>query len=134
MKTRLTSTAKRLRSEMTAAETKLWFELRDRRFKGVKFRRQVPVGPYIADFMSKELGLIIEVDGGQHAELTKRADEERTQYLEEQGFSVVRIWNNEVLENIEGVMHALGEAVDSSPSPGASRHPLPGGERDSGDA
>ncbi|MEG6509092.1 endonuclease domain-containing protein [Methyloligella sp. 2.7D] len=129
MKTKLTPVAKKLRKEMGKAETKLWFELRDRRFRGVKFRRQVPIGSYVADFASKKLGLIIEVDGGQHAELTMEKDAQRTAYLEQQGFRVIRFWNNDVLKNIEGVMHTIGEAIDHAPSPGATRHPLPGGER-----
>jgi very-short-patch-repair endonuclease len=130
MKIRLTPIAKKLRREMGPAEMKLWFALRDRRLGGLKFRRQVPVGPCVADFASKEWKLIIELDGGQHAELTKEKDDERTAFLEQQGYRVLRFWNNDVLKNLEGVLLLILDAIEKSPSPGAARRPLPKGERD----
>lgn len=94
---------------MTDAERKLWLALRDRRFGGLKFRRQVPVGPWIVDFLCKEARLIVEVDGGQHAE--SAPDRRRDAWLAEEGYRVVRVWNNEVLGNLDGVLEHLSAAV-----------------------
>ena len=102
----LTQFARQLRKESTDAEHKLWYLLRDRRFQGRKFRRQVPVGPFIADFVCVEERLIVELDGGQHTEHEER-DQARTRYLEAAGYRVVRFWNNEVLGDIDGVLTAL---------------------------
>ncbi|HHQ4702974.1 TPA: endonuclease domain-containing protein [Aeromonas hydrophila] len=97
--------AKRMRREATLAEQKLWQQLRDRRLAGVKFRRQMPIGPYIVDFISLERRLIIEVDGSQHNEPAGRHhDETRTAYLNQQGFQVIRVWNNDVLSRMEAVL------------------------------
>lgn len=101
--------SRQLRSEMTAAETHLWQHLRARQVCGKKFRRQHPVGKYILDFACIEARLAIEVDGGQHNELQSH-DNQRTAWLEVQGWRVLRFWNNEVLQNIEGV---LGEVVNA---------------------
>lgn len=101
--------SRQLRSEMTAAETHLWQHLRARQVCGKKFRRQHPVGKYILDFACIEARLAIEVDGGQHNELQNH-DNQRTAWLEVQGWRVLRFWNNEVLQNIEGV---LGEVVNA---------------------
>jgi very-short-patch-repair endonuclease len=98
-------TARALRRNQTDAETRLWRHLRDRRFLGLKFRRQAPVGRYVADFLCLDLMLIVELDGGQHAENSK--DRERTRALEAKGYSVVRYWNNDVLSNTEGVLAHL---------------------------
>ena len=98
-----TTLARNLRKNMTDAERLLWRHLRAKRFANVKFNRQVPVDQYIADFCSFEHRLIVEVDGGQHDE-NRKADDERTKYLESKGFKVIRFWNNEVLANIEGVL------------------------------
>jgi very-short-patch-repair endonuclease len=87
---------------MTDAERKLWFALRDRRFANYKFRRQVPMGRFIADFICFSARVIIEVDGGQHSE--SRADEERDYWVAQNDFLVLRFWNNEVLRTLEGVM------------------------------
>jgi very-short-patch-repair endonuclease len=97
--------ARALRRNLTDAERKLWHLLRDRRLAGVKFRRQVPLGPYILDFVCFEHRLVIEVDGGQHAGSVK--DGERDARLAFQGFRVVRYWNHEVLTNPEGVLMDL---------------------------
>ncbi len=98
--------AKQLRSNSTDAERKLWAHIRNRRLQGCKFRRQLPIGQYIVDFACPELRLIIEIDGGQHAEQVLY-DLGRTKFLQSRGYQVVRFWNNEVLGNIEGVLEAL---------------------------
>ena len=95
--------ARPLRREGTDAERKLWSRLRDNGL-GFKVRRQHQ-GPFIVDFLSLEARLIVEVDGGQHNDsLERRADEQRTKYLEGRGFTVVRFWNNEVLGDTEAVL------------------------------
>jgi len=114
-----------LRKTSTDAERRMWRELRDRRFDRAKFRRQVPVGPYVADFLSYELRLIVELDGSQHAERAAQ-DEARTRWLESQGFRVVRFWNNDVLSRTEEVMEALFGLVQPTP---LTPTPLPQGER-----
>ncbi len=88
---------------MTAAETHLWQRLRTRQVCGKKFRRQHPVRKYILDFACIEAKLAIEVDGSQHFELQYQ-DHQRTAWLEVQGWKVLRFWNNEVLQNVEGVL------------------------------
>ncbi|MEA2953206.1 MAG: hypothetical protein QOJ96_2726 [Alphaproteobacteria bacterium] len=103
--------ALRLRAGATDAENKLWLLLRDRRLAGLKFRRQVPIGPYIADFVSFPARLIVEVDGGQHAESVR--DAERDQWLAGEKFKVVRYWNNDVLQNPDGVLTDLLSHLDS---------------------
>ena len=111
--------AKALRSNMTDAERRLWYLLRAHRFRGYKFKRQLPVGPYIVDFVCLAERLVIEVDGGQHSE--SRSDLRRDQWLKDQGFRVMRFWNNEVLNNTDGVLDVvfdqLGRA-SPAPSPG----------------
>jgi very-short-patch-repair endonuclease len=97
--------ARSLRRRMTDAEQALWQKLRNRRLEGHRFKRQVPLGSYIVDFICFEARLIVELDGGQHAE--NSADEVRTDWLQSQGFVVVRYWNNEALANIDGVLSDL---------------------------
>ena len=109
---------KRLRTNITDAEQKLWRALRSRG-SGAKFRRQVPLGPYIVDFVCFEAKLIVEVDGGQHADSPR--DAKRDRYFMDQGYRVLRFWNNDVLRNMEGVLTRIAEFVD--PSPGALRAP-----------
>jgi very-short-patch-repair endonuclease len=100
---------------MTDAERKLWSILRCRYLENYRFRKQVPLGSYIVDFLSYELRLIIEVDGGQHAEQVEY-DTQRTNWLEKQGYRVIRFWNNEVLTNLSGVAEViLRECVKSTP-------------------
>ena len=94
--------AREMRRIATDAERKIWFLLRDRRLDGIKFRRQVPFGPYILDFVCFERKLVVEVDGGQHAD--SQADAVRDARLQARGFHVVRYWNTDVLENPEGVL------------------------------
>jgi len=98
--------ARQLRKNSTDAERKLWQHLRSRQFGRWKFRRQFPVGQYIVDFVCIDLKLIIEIDGSQHAEQIIY-DSKRTSFLQSKGYRVVRFWNNEVLENISGVLETL---------------------------
>ena len=98
--------AKELRKNQTDAEKVLWNKLRNRQINGYKFRRQVPVGAYIVDFMCVSVKLIIELDGGQHAE-QQDYDQKRSAYLETKSFQVIRFWNNEILTNIDGVLDSL---------------------------
>jgi very-short-patch-repair endonuclease len=98
--------ARKLRREQTDAERKLWWELRARRLDGFKFKRQVPIGRYIADFMCFECKLIVELDGSQHLEQVEY-DEARTRWLEAQDYRVVRYWNIDVLLNTERVMEEI---------------------------
>ncbi|MCM5029007.1 endonuclease domain-containing protein, partial [Escherichia coli] len=109
--------ARNLRKKSSDAENKLWQSLRARQLRGFKFRRQVPMGPYIVDFACLEAGLIIEVDGGQHAE-QRRYDEARTHWLESQGLRVLRFWNHEVLLNMTDVLeHVLRSLPAEHPHP-----------------
>ena len=107
----LNKVAKKLRKNQTEAEKELWSELRREQLKGIKFRRQQPIGGYIVDFVTFELNLVIEVDGGQHHE--NKEDEVRDEWLEDEGFTVLRFWNNEVLDNIDGVLKEIRGKIDS---------------------
>ncbi len=98
--------AKSLRHTQTEAEKLLWYHLRNRRLNGCKFRRQVPIGPYIVDFVCMTARLIVEIDGGQHA-TQATYDQKRSRYLRNEGYKVVRYWNNEVLGNLDGVLTTL---------------------------
>jgi very-short-patch-repair endonuclease len=112
----LTPLARALRAQCTDAERHLWFELRDRRLAGAKFRRQVPLGRYVADFACARARLIVELDGGQHAEQVAR-DAARTRWLEQRGYRVLRFWNDQVLSEMDGVLAAIAEALEQPPSP-----------------
>ena len=105
---------KALRKRPTDAEQLLWRHLRLKQMEGFKFRRQQPIDNYIVDFVCFEKRLVIEVDGGQHA--TQEKDALRDKYLQQQGFNVLRFWNNEVLQNINGVLEVIRERC-LSPSP-----------------
>ena len=107
--------ARRLRRGMTDAERKLWYALRAHRFRGAQFRRQVPLGPFIADFVCHGLKLVIEVDGGQHA--TSENDAGRDRWMRDEGYRVLRFWNNEVLGNLEGVLDRIGREIAAAPPP-----------------
>ena len=98
--------ARQLRSQSTDAEHLLWSKLRSRQVDGWKFRRQVPLGRYIVDFLCEDARLIVELDGGQHSEALAY-DADRTQWLNGKGYRLVRFWNNEALNNIEGVLQSL---------------------------
>jgi very-short-patch-repair endonuclease len=106
-----TNRAKTLRNNPTDAEQRLWQELRRRQIAAVKFRRQQPIGPFIVDYVCFQRRVIVEVDGGQHAEQVVR-NEKRTRWLEAQGYLILRFWNNEVLANTEGVAQAILDAVE----------------------
>jgi very-short-patch-repair endonuclease len=108
---------------MTDAERKPWFALKDRRSDAFKFRRQVPIGPYIADFPCFESRLIVEVDGGRHAESVR--DVERDAWLTRNAFRVVRYWNNDVLQNLEGVLTDLAAELNKPPHPSSSLRSTP---------
>jgi very-short-patch-repair endonuclease len=107
-----------MRSGATDAEHRLWQILRAHRFSGYKFRRQVPIDYYIADFVCFARRLIIEVDGGQHSE--SRADAKRDAFLSSQGFRVLRIWNNDLFTNEDGVAELILSALRSPPLPNPS--------------
>ncbi|HEY8191813.1 MAG TPA: primosomal protein N', partial [Alphaproteobacteria bacterium] len=119
----LTENARELRQNQTDVEKKLWHALNDRQLHGFKFRRQYAFHPYIADFACPEKNLIVELDGGQHAE-RQEYDCERTAFFEKNGFKVLRFWNNEVIESMDGILQTIADAL-TRPSP----NPLPTGER-----
>jgi very-short-patch-repair endonuclease len=109
---RITTTrSRRLRSDQTDAEAKLWRHLRSRQLAGCKFVRQEPIGPYICDFVCRERRLVIEVDGSQHAD--SAADKARDAWLASRHYQVLRFWNNDVLTNIDGVLTVIHGAVIS---------------------
>ena len=118
-RTRKTGRARELRGASTDAERKLWRHLRNRQLEGLKFRRQVPLFGFYADFYCESANIVVELDGGQHASQTEW-DANRTKVMQEAGIHVLRFWNNEVLENIEGV---LAEIVRITK--GATPHPVP---------
>lgn len=99
-----------MRGNMTPAERRLWYALRNRRFMGLKVRRQVPIGPYIADFYVPGYRLIIEADGGGHG---GPRDAARDQWLALQGFRTLRLWNHDILSNLPGVLSLI--ATNSQP-------------------
>nr|WP_298258634.1 DUF559 domain-containing protein [Bradyrhizobium sp.] len=108
-----TGRARRLRSTPTVAEGRLWYRLRSRRLNGHKFVRQEPIGPYTVDFVCRECRLIVEVDGGQHAD--SRRDSIRDRWLADHKFKVLRFWNNDVLRNMAGVLDAISAALADAP-------------------
>ncbi|MEO6360096.1 MAG: endonuclease domain-containing protein [Sphingomicrobium sp.] len=124
---RPTRRAQQLRNEATPAERLLWKHLSRRELQGFKFSRQIPVGPFICDFLCPERMLVVELDGGQHSERTSQ-DAERTVYLQQQGLTVIRFWNNDVVENIEGVLLAILGQLENLTSRFKSPLPLAGGE------
>jgi very-short-patch-repair endonuclease len=112
--------ARTLRKNATDAERRLWRHLRDKQLDGFRFRRQVPIGRYVADFACLSARLVVEVDGGQHAERLDY-DGERTEWLEARGFRVLRFWNNDVLGNTEGVIEQILAELHAAPHPGPRR-------------
>lgn len=132
--------SRRLRATMTDAEQKLWRHLWRIPIEGTHFRRQVPIGRYFADFACHPIGLVIELDGSQHAEdSARRYDGERTGFLQAQGYRVVRFWNAEVLDEVDAVLDTifaivqqqqilLAETSDSHPTPALCADPPPQGE------
>jgi very-short-patch-repair endonuclease len=113
-----------LRRFSTEAEKALWSALRNRRVQGAKFRRQVWLNGFIADFFCAEARLVIEADGGQHAEQSGY-DDRRTETLQHEGFRVIRFWNNDIMENLEGVVAAVADAFTLPPSAGWRAPPSP---------
>ncbi len=114
--------ARKLRQNQTPQETKIWNILRNNQFYNLKFRRQYPIGNYIVDFVCKEEKIIIEIDGGQHNDDNNiKLDNERTKFLEEKGFRVIRFWNNDIDDNLEGVFLKLKTIIvdngGENPSP-----------------
>ena len=118
-----TKLAKKLRRDMTDAEKRLWSILRSKQFLGLKFRRQHPVGPFIVDFVCLEKNLIIEIDGGQHA-IDVESDKTREEWLANEGFIVLRYWNNEVLVETSNVLDDIQRKIMDHPPP---TPPLKGG-------
>ena len=121
--------ARTLRGDMTKAEKRIWLRLRAHRFGGHTFRRQVPIGPYIADFVCLNARLIIEIDGGQHASVRAPADAKRDAWLRSQGFSILRFWNNDVLKNTQGVLERIAEVLGESSPPSLTLPRKGGGNR-----
>jgi very-short-patch-repair endonuclease len=111
--------ARQLRRERTEAEDKLWYGLREK-LPEYKWRFQVPFHPYYADFACLKARLIIEVDGGQHDEARAR-DEHRTRFLQAKGYRVLRFWNNDVLENLDGVLEAIALSLSQREREGGAQ-------------
>jgi very-short-patch-repair endonuclease len=105
------SNSHELRHNQTDAENKLWQVLRNHQLNNIHFRRQHAIGPYIVDFCAPSEKLIIEVDGGQHLE-QQEYDSERTAYLEAKNYQVLRFWNNEVMENMDGVLQVIQNMIE----------------------
>lgn len=104
--------ARALRAQMNDAETLMWQQLRGRRFQGFKFRRQRPLGPYILDFVCLEAGLVIEIDGGQHAEQLAY-DQARTALIESHQLTVIRFWNHEVMNDTAAVLENIWQTLQT---------------------
>jgi very-short-patch-repair endonuclease len=110
-----TKIARRLRRDSTDAERKLWHRLRSRSMVGFKFVRQEPIGPYVVDFICREQRLIVELDGGQHAD--SKSDVARDQWLSEHHHRVLRFWNNDVMANTDGVVETIVKALNAETAP-----------------
>jgi very-short-patch-repair endonuclease len=108
--------ARALRQNMTEAETRVWQMLRAHCMNGYKFRRQVPIGRYIADFVCHEARLVVEIDGGQHDSSSPR-ETERSGFLQTEGYRILRFWNNDILANPDGVYEAIVTELAASPPP-----------------
>ena len=116
--------AKRLRRDFTNAERKLWSVLRNSQLGGAKFRRQQPIGPFIADFVCQARRLIVEADGGQHAD--SKGDIRRTAFLNSKGYRVLRFWNTDILGNLDGVAQSISDALATPhPAQAAPESPSP---------
>ncbi|OHD63503.1 MAG: hypothetical protein A2176_11380 [Spirochaetes bacterium RBG_13_51_14] len=117
--------AKQLRKNQTKEERKLWRYLKSKQIQGLKFRRQQPIGSYIVDFVCFENKLVVELDGSQHIE-DKENDIGRDNWLKSQGFSIIRFWNNEVMNNIDGVLAEIFNFCSHHPP---LTPPIKGGEQ-----
>jgi very-short-patch-repair endonuclease len=114
--------ARQLRRDMTPAERKLWWHLRELSPEGSHFRRQATIGPYFVDFACHTTKVVIEIDGGQHGQIAQiTRDQKRDSFLRRNGYRVLRFWNNDVRENIEGVLTVICEVLESRKAP----HPRP---------
>lgn len=120
---RLVKFAKQLRKNSTDVENIIWYHLRAKRFLELKFRRQEPIGKYIVDFVCYQKKIIIELDGGQHTEQIVR-DIERDLWFTNQGYKIIRLWNNEFLQNQDEALELIAQTCFGPPSP----HPLPSRE------
>ena len=109
--------ARALRTHQTEAELRLWYHLRAHRFMDLKFKRQKPMGEYIVDFVCEEHRLIVEIDGGQHQAEQAAYDQQRDAWLRGQGYTVLRFWNNDVMQNLEGVLEKIRCTLTLSPAP-----------------
>ena len=109
------SRARSLRGSMTEAEKRIWYRLRAHRLNGASFRRQVPIGAYVVDFVCFDARLIVELDGGQHAQ--SQRDRVRDGWLLSQGFTVLRFWNNDALRNTDSVIEQIDQALRMPPPP-----------------
>ena len=109
-----TTRARSLRTGMTETERLLWQVLRGKQINGYRFRRQHPIGRYIADFACIEQKMVIELDGGQHQDQLVY-DQARSTFLQAQGWQVLRFWNNDVLNNIDGVLASIAERLSGAP-------------------
>jgi very-short-patch-repair endonuclease len=122
-------TARALRENTTAAEDVLWRHLRRLEVRGSHFRRQVSIGPFVADFACLKERLIIEVDGSQHGnDVNSRRDEVRTRWLNSEGYRVMRFWNNDVMSKTEAVLEAIYDVIATPPRLPAAGDPPPSGE------
>ncbi|MGH8532698.1 MAG: endonuclease domain-containing protein [Gammaproteobacteria bacterium] len=117
--------ARKLRAEISDAEKRLWRHLRKRQLGEYQFRRQHPLGRYVVDFVCLEARLIIEVDGGQHMERAAY-DRQRTEWLEQNGFRVLRFWNHEVMNHTDSVMAGISHALRFSAQPASQPSPCQG--------
>ena len=106
--------ARSLRRKSTDAEMRIWFAVRDRRLAGFKFVRQEAIGPYVVDFVCRDHKIVVEVDGGQHAENMR--DQVRDAYLKSEGYRVLRFWNSDVLNNLNGVLETILSSLKDLPA------------------
>ena len=113
-----TKHARELRKEATKEERRLWGVINNRQIHGIRFNRQVPIGPFICDFVARSAKLVVELDGGQHGEAIIY-DERRTKFLEERGYRVLRFWNHEVMKSLDDIVRVIGEALHQAPPAGA---------------
>ncbi|MCZ7480170.1 endonuclease domain-containing protein [Rhizobium rhizogenes] len=110
-----TAQARKLRRDETDAEYRLWYELKDRRLNGFKFGQQVPLGPYIADFVCREQMLVVELDGSQHA--SSMHDRQRTLWLNNHGYAVLRFWNHEIFEELSFTLNTILAVLNTKTFP-----------------
>jgi very-short-patch-repair endonuclease len=121
--------ARRLRRDQTDAERILWFRLRNRRLNGWKFRRQMSLNGFVVDFCCPDAKLVVEIDGGQHDD-QRLKDLRRTRNLETSGYLVLRFWNNQVLQNLDGVLEEILNTINQQTIEPPHPNPLPFGERE----